>query len=317
MPGKGSHTGDTFLDAIRRAMNMPVSSCRMGGDPDEDPADEANPRVPSRHQQSNSSLTSSNLDEISAQEVVWENVGDPHHPFTSADERQVVSHHPPPPFFGEHRYTPPVKFPVPQRASATLPPTSSLGKVLVRQNSPYTGSHEYIPVAIPPPPEDAEAPRPGAPCPTALHRIVCIRYRDAQVYDCLAPRDCSKEPHLKLGGVNMDLNACIIGFIIHYVTGIQPLSVDMFQANQGRCSVTLYDPEAQMEPILRMLNKRLWLGPEFACVATSPEAAAQLQSYVDELRQHLQAPGSHVRFPRHLVTVERWIPKATYQEQDA
>ena len=130
-------------------------------------------------------------------------------------------------------------------------------------------------------------------------------------YECpLCPPDvyCGKlqrVPDLKLGGVCGDVPATAVAHLVCTITGLRIVAVDMFGNNFGRCNLWLEKPEDARE-LTRRIDRRMWMAPlvhGYAVVANDDDAREYLYWYLEGLRKY--GP-TKVRFPRHLVTAEKW-----------
>lgn len=111
---------------------------------------------------------------------------------------------------------------------------------------------------------------------------------------------------VKLGGICGDVPALCIAHIIEMITGVKIQAVDMFGNNLGRCNLWLSDPR-QVGELTAKFDRRMWMSPVYhgyAVVATNDDGREYLLWYLEGLRTY--GPKS-VRFPRHLVTCEKWV----------
>ena len=116
----------------------------------------------------------------------------------------------------------------------------------------------------------------------------------------------TRPPDLKLGGICGDVPALCIAHLIKIVTNIDLLAIDMFGHTVGRCNLWVKD-QNDARTLLKMLDKSIWMSPipyGYAVVAPDDAAKEYLLWYLEGLRNH--GPKS-TRFPRHLMTCERWI----------
>lgn len=109
---------------------------------------------------------------------------------------------------------------------------------------------------------------------------------------------------LRLGGICNGLRPADIASVIYDFTGIVVAGVDIFTGNKGCCSVWVRS-EHEVDTIRAAMHHRVWMAPPstgFALRAKNDVGAAYLQ---DEVHRAVQKRGEH--FPRHLVTVERYV----------
>jgi hypothetical protein len=169
----------------------------------------------------------------------------------------------------------------------------SINAISVRRNSPYRS--DFIPLSL-----------------VEQDCMTVISYRA-----CMQPRKVTnpspkENPQIKLGGVWMELGDQIIANLVERTTSVKIRHADMFRCNQGRCSLFLENPEKDTDTVIRILNRRLWLGPPGAIFAHSEAAAERLQRYIHEMREKSMKDNFH--WPRHLLTAERWFTKAEYRK---
>ena len=116
----------------------------------------------------------------------------------------------------------------------------------------------------------------------------------------------NRPPDLKLGGICGDVPALCIAHLIKIVTNVDLLAIDMFGHTVGRCNLWVKD-QNDAKTLLKMLDKSIWMSPipyGYAVVAPDEAAKEYLLWYLEGLRNN--GPKS-TRFPRHLMTCERWI----------
>ena len=132
-------------------------------------------------------------------------------------------------------------------------------------------------------------------------------------YQCLAcPIRCQlskindRPPDLKLGGICGDINPACIAHLVVVLSGVQLDALDVFGHNFGRCNLWLHDP-ADAPRMMAALDRRVWMSPVphgYAVVVDDEDSREYLLWYLEGLREH--GP-RRVRFPRHLMTCEKWI----------
>ena len=172
---------------------------------------------------------------------------------------------------------------------SSLPPMSG---TRLWQHSPYSMAYKaIIPAGL-----------------NAADRIIVINYNVANPLEVRSSRNF-QNPNIKLGGVLMELPPFSIATLIKFITGVEVCSIDMFLKNQGRCSITLHNPNIESLLIFQLLHKRLWLGPTHALYALSEDASRILEEYAKKARKKMPASK---KFPCHLITVEYWLAKNQY-----
>ena len=117
----------------------------------------------------------------------------------------------------------------------------------------------------------------------------------------------SRSPDLKLGGICGDVSAWSIAHIIHVITQVKVIAIDMFNRSYGRCNLWLEDPEVA-PALIQRIDRRMWMAPlshGYAVVCTDDPSREFLFAYLENLRKN--GPRK-VFFPRHLVTADRWNP---------
>ena len=138
-----------------------------------------------------------------------------------------------------------------------------------------------------------------------LHRIY---------YDYTVPAGliCGKlrdrPPNLKLGGICGDVTEAVIANLIFFLSGVRVACIDMFKPQQGRCAIWLQSPD-EFALLFGAMDHKVWMAPvnsNAAIFVTDPDSYAYLLQFLESLRGG--AP-CNVRFPRHCVLVEPWIPK--------
>lgn len=115
-----------------------------------------------------------------------------------------------------------------------------------------------------------------------------------------------RPPDLKLGGICGDINPACIAHLVETLSGIKLIALDVFGHNFGRCNLWLRDPQ-DAPRMMAALDRRVWMSPVphgYAVVVDDDESREYLLWYLEGLREH--GP-RRVRFPRHLMTCERWI----------
>ena len=109
---------------------------------------------------------------------------------------------------------------------------------------------------------------------------------------------------LRLGGICCDLRPSEIANVIFEASGVVCAGVDMFTRNKGCCSVWVRS-EQEAERIRATVHHCVWMGPPSLGFAVRAKNAISVRFLEDEL--HKQVKLRDERFPRHLVTVERYV----------
>lgn len=143
------------------------------------------------------------------------------------------------------------------------------------------------------------------------HPHVTLHLYDYQCATCplnhIYPGKVHERPaDVKLGGICGDVPALSIAHMIEVITGVKIVAIDMFGNNLGRCNLWLQNP-AEVVQLTQKFDRKMWMSPvyhQYAVVALDDDGKEFLHWYLEGLRTF--GPKS-VRFPRHLVTCERWI----------
>lgn len=109
---------------------------------------------------------------------------------------------------------------------------------------------------------------------------------------------------LKLGGVCCDLHALSIANIVYEASGVVCAGVDVFTRHKGCCSVWVRTEE-EAQKMRSMMHHRVWMGPLSLGFAVRAKNAKSVEFLEDELHKQVKLRSEH--YPRHLVTVERYI----------
>ena len=114
-------------------------------------------------------------------------------------------------------------------------------------------------------------------------------------------------PHLirlRLGGICCDLEPLHIANVIYEACGVECAGVDLFTRNKGCCSVWVRS-EDEASRIRSSMHHCVWMGPPSVGYAVRARNALSVEFLEEEV--HKQVKLRAERFPRHLVTVERYV----------
>ncbi|CUE66703.1 Hypothetical protein, putative [Bodo saltans] len=147
-------------------------------------------------------------------------------------------------------------------------------------------------------PSSTPASNAAAPATTALlHRRIVFGSR------------CSIElahlPRYKLGGLCCEIEDVVVAHILFMATGVIVAGADMFTNCKGCCSVWLRS-EADAQKLRDGVHQRLWTLPTqlgYCLLSKNAEGRRFLEDQI----QRISSPFAHLRFPRHMVTVQRYI----------
>lgn len=123
---------------------------------------------------------------------------------------------------------------------------------------------------------------------------------------CQLSKIQERPPDLKLGGICGDINPACIAHLVETLSGIKLDALDVFGHNFGRCNLWLHN-SADAPKMMAALDRRVWMSPVphgYAVVVDDEDSREYLLWYLEGLREH--GP-KRVRFPRHLMTCEKWI----------
>lgn len=109
---------------------------------------------------------------------------------------------------------------------------------------------------------------------------------------------------LRLGGICYGLRPMEVANVIYAVSGVLCAGVDIFTNNKGCCSVWVRY-EHEVDAIRLAMHHCVWMAPPAVGFALRAKNAVSSRFLEDEVHQLVQAQGEH--FPRHLVTVERYV----------
>jgi hypothetical protein len=186
---------------------------------------------------------------------------------------------------------------------------------VVWQNVQFGGSSTWVPPVFPAIPDETVRLYNGSAhygvTRPLTHPNVTLHLYDYQCTNCslshIYPGKVHERPaDVKLGGICGDVPALSIAHLIEVITGVKIVAIDMFGNNLGRCNLWLQNPHEIVE-LTKKFDRKMWMSPvyhQYAVVALDEDGKEFLHWYLEGLRTF--GPKS-VRFPRHLVTCERWI----------
>jgi hypothetical protein len=179
---------------------------------------------------------------------------------------------------------------------AAMSPTSPLAPAVPRVGRLYyfvtpTMFPDYCSI------EDSNPSAAVAPRSAGVHRRILF-----------GPR-CSTElahlPRYKLGGLCCEIQDIVVAHVLFMATGVIVAGADMFTNCKGCCSVWLRS-EADVQRLSDGVHQRLWTLPTqlgYCLLSKNAEGRRYLEAQIHEI----SAPFPHLRFPRHMVTVQRYI----------
>ena len=109
---------------------------------------------------------------------------------------------------------------------------------------------------------------------------------------------------LKLGGICSDLQAASVANIVYEASGVICAGVDVFTCHKGCCSVWVRT-EDEAQKIRSMVHHRVWMGPLSLGFAVRAKNALSVEFLEEELHKQVKSRSEH--YPRHLMTVEKYI----------
>jgi hypothetical protein len=109
---------------------------------------------------------------------------------------------------------------------------------------------------------------------------------------------------LRLGGICYGLRPIEVANVIYEVSGVVCAGVDIFTNNKGCCSVWVRS-EHEAELIRAAMHHCVWMAPPAVGFALRAKNALSSRFLEEEVHRLVQDRGEH--FPRHLVTVERYV----------
>lgn len=116
---------------------------------------------------------------------------------------------------------------------------------------------------------------------------------------------------LRLGGICCDLRPIEIANVIFEASGVVCAGVDLFTRNKGCCSVWVRS-EQEAAAIRTAMHHCVWMGPPSLGFAVRARNLLSVSFLEEEL--HKQVKLRAECFPRHLVTVERYV---TFEKPEA
>jgi hypothetical protein len=106
------------------------------------------------------------------------------------------------------------------------------------------------------------------------------------------------------GGICYGLRPIEVANVIYEVSGVVCAGVDIFTNNKGCCSVWVRS-EHEAELIRAAMHHCVWMAPPAVGFALRAKNALSSRFLEEEVHRLVQDRGEH--FPRHLVTVERYV----------